>query len=349
MKLKGTTLDELTNEFKIIGEPAYRAKQAFLRINRHRARSLDEFTEFSLSLRGRLKEDKSFPHLKLKHRSLSAGGTEKFMFESPEKVPSGTGNVRFRSFEAVWIVSEDRRTACISSQSGCSLNCTFCATGTLPFIGNLRAWEIVDQVYDMIHYRQEPVTNVVFMGMGEPFYNYEEVMKAADILHDAEGLNLGAKHITISTAGVVPKIHRFIDENRPYNLAISLNHPDHSQRSSVMDIDERYPLVDLLDAAKRYTVETGRTVTFEYVLIPEVNMSGENLKQLISIARGMKCKINLIPLNTAFNGWKRPSEEQVSSFQAALRQAGILAFNRGSPGLDVDGACGMLALRTQNE
>jgi 23S rRNA (adenine2503-C2)-methyltransferase len=266
------------------------------------------------------------------------------MFESPELVPSRNES-RKRIFEAVWIVSEDRRTACISSQAGCSLNCSFCATGTLPFVGNLTAWEIIDQVYDLMHLRQEPITNIVFMGMGEPFYNYDEVMKAADILHDPEGLNLGARHITISTAGVVPKIHQFIDEERPYNLAISLNHPDKQNRKTVMDIDERYPLEELLDSARRYTRELSRPITFEYVLIPEINMSSDHLEQLIAIARSVKCKVNLIPLNTALNGWSRPTVEQVSAFQAGLRHAGILAFNRGSPGKEVDGACGMLALR----
>ena len=345
--LKGKSIEELSDWFGTIGEPSYRAKQAFLRLYRHRARSLDDFSEFPKSLRMSLQDTAALPSLHLRHRSLSPGGTEKFVLESPEVVSARNDPGRRRTFEAVWIVSENRRTACISSQAGCSLNCTFCATGTLPFVGNLTAWEIVDQVYDLMHYRGEDVSNVVFMGMGEPFYNYDAVIKAADLLHHADGMGLGARHITISTAGVVPKIHQYIDERQPYNLAISLNHPDPSQRESVMDIDARYPLSELLDAAGRYTRELRRTITFEYVMIPEVNMSDKNLKQLIDISKKLRCKINLIPLNTAFNGWRRPTVEEASAFQEGLRRAGILSFNRGSPGKEVDGACGMLALKMQ--
>lgn len=341
INLKGKLPEELAEQFNEIGFPAYRGKQAFMRLNRHLATSIDEFTEFPKELRNNLVN--ALPSLTLVERTDSTNDTEKFIFEYQ---PNGEKSSKFRSFESVWIVSKDRRTACISSQSGCSLNCSFCATGTLPFKGNLDSWMIVDQVYQMIAARQyEKLTNVVFMGMGEPFYNYENSIKAAHILNHPHGLGLGARHITLSTAGVVPMVHRFIDEKQPFNLAISLNHPDPEERGKIMDIDLRFPLADLLEAAKRLNRELKRPVMFEYVMIPDINMDKANLKRLIKIAKSIDCKINLIPLNTNLQGWRRPTDIEASEFQIELRNAGILAFNRGSPGINIEGACGMLALQ----
>lgn len=339
--LKGKFPEELAEEFRQMGEPAYRGKQAFMRIYRHRATSIEEFTEFPKALRESLAP--AFKTLRMLERSHAPEGTEKFIFDY---APDGEKHSRFRSFESVWIVRKNRRTACISSQSGCTLNCAFCATGTLPFAGNLEAWMIVDQVYNMMLSRPDEVlTNIVFMGMGEPFHNYDNALRAAHLLNHPHGLALGARHITLSTAGVVPAIHRFIDEKQPFNLAISLNHPDPEQRKDIMDIDAKYPLNELIDAARRLNRELRRPVMFEYVMIPEQNMDAANLKRLIQIARRVNCKINLIPLNTNLQGWRRPTEAEVEEFQLALRQAGILAFNRGSPGREIDGACGMLSFQ----
>ena len=338
--LKGKLPEELAAEFKAMGQAGYRGKQAFLRIYKHRATSIDDFTEFPKELRDQLQH--ALPRLTLLERSQSAD-TEKFMFDYS---PADERKSKFRSFESVWIISKNRRTACISSQSGCTLNCAFCATGALPFAGNLEAWMIVDQVMELMQMRlNEPLTNVVFMGMGEPFHNYDNAIKAAHILSHPNGLALGAKRITLSTAGVVPMIHRFIDEKQPFNLAISLNHPDPEKRSSIMDVNEKFPLATLIDAAKRFNRELKRPVMFEYVMISDVNMSDTNLKQLIQICKQVNCKINLIPLNTSLRGFQRPDEQQAGEFQARLRQEGILAFNRGSPGLDINGACGMLAFK----
>ncbi|MCB1137813.1 MAG: radical SAM protein [Leptospiraceae bacterium] len=348
--LNDASLEELEAFFLARGEKSFRAKQAFRRIHHLGSRCLDDFTEFSLPLREKLKQENALPGLFLKESSVSRNGTEKYIFESPEEVP-GRDGLRKRVFESVWIVSDGRdertrKTLCISSQAGCTLNCSFCATGTLPFIGNLRTYEILDQIYQIVHLRQERITNVVFMGMGEPFHNYDNVIRAARILNHPEGLHLSARHITISTAGVVPAIHRFIDERQPFNLAISLNHPDPEKRKPLMDVTERHSLQELLQAARRYTTELRRRITFEYIMIPGQNMDPEDLDKLIRIARKLRCKINLIPLNTTLQGWRAPTAAEIMDFQNALRNAGILAFNRGSPGKDVDGACGMLALRS---
>lgn len=348
--LNDLSLEELEDCFCDLGEKRFRAKQAFRRIHLHGARSLDEFTEFSVPLRQRLKELNALPELYCSESSVSSNGTEKYIFESPEEVP-GRDGTRKRIFEAVWIVSDGkdertRKTLCISSQAGCTLNCTFCATGTLPFIGNLRTYEILDQIYQIMHLRNERITNVVFMGMGEPFHNYDNVIRAARILNHPDGFHLAARHITISTAGVVPAIHRYIDERQPFNLAISLNHSDPEKRKELMDVTRKHSLHELLDAARRYTRELRRRITFEYIMIPDQNMGSEDLEKLIDITRKVRCKINLIPLNTTLHGWRAPSAPEMRRFQQALRDEGVLAFNRGSPGKDVDGACGMLALKT---
>ena len=371
--LKGKSLSELEELFAQLGQPKFRAKQAFRRINLHLATSLDEFSEFPKSLREQLLELDAMPVMPVRHRSLEGaraaktaqhtkhtgdgesddaaneaanlGGTEKFLFDVGGDPRRGKTEAA-KSIEAVWIVSPRRRTICISSQAGCTLNCSFCATGTLPFLGNLPAWQIVEQVYELIRIRGERNSNVVFMGMGEPFHNYENVIKAARILHHPEGLNIGARHITISTAGVIPSIERFITNREPFNLAISLNHSDPAGRADIMDVDKKYPLDKLIQAARAYTRALDRRITFEYVMIPGVNMSDDNLRRLIKIGRSVRCKINLIPLNTTLQGWRRPTADEAHRFQGALLEAGLTVFNRGSPGKDINGACGMLALQT---
>ena len=339
--LKGRSLGELEALFADLDEPRFRAKQAFRRVNLHLAQSLDEFTEMSKELRARLADLDALPQLEFVRSTKDPDGTEKGLFQTGvfgrEK--------EARQVEAVWIVSPRRNTVCISSQVGCTLNCTFCATGTLPFKGNLPAWQIVEQVYAFMRRRGEKPTNVVFMGMGEPFHNYDNVIKAARILHHPEGLNMGARHITISTAGVIPSIERFIKDREPFNLAISLNHADAEHRADIMDIDRKYPMDKLIRVARRYTREMSRRVTFEYVLIPDVNMGLRNAEKLIKIARSVHCKVNLIPLNTDFEGFRRPSPEEIEDFQELLYEGGVHVFNRGSPGRSIDAACGMLALK----
>ncbi len=356
--LKGKSLSELETLFGELGEPKFRAKQAFRRVNKHLATSLDDFTEFSKDLRVKLTELNALPELPVRHSSRDEYGTEKIVFDTGRDRRRDAEENDARLVEAVWIIpppgkagapdseKKARKTVCISSQSGCTLNCSFCATGTLPFLGNLPPWMIVEQVYELIRRRGEMNTNVVFMGMGEPFHNYDNVIKAARLLHHPEGLNIGARHITISTAGVVPSIERFIQDREPFNLAISLNHPDPKQRAEIMDVDKKHPLEKLISVARKFTKSLDRRITFEYVMIPGVNMSDDHLAKLIKIGRSVRCKINLIPLNTTLMGWRRPSENEVVEFRSRLLDAGLTVFNRGSPGKDIDGACGMLALKT---
>ncbi|HNF26097.1 MAG TPA: efflux RND transporter permease subunit [Leptospiraceae bacterium] len=215
-------------------------------------------------------------------------------------------------------------------------------------LNKLKAWQILDQIVQMEEIAGDRCTNVVFMGMGEPMHNYANVMTAAHILHDAKAFGLGAKRITISTAGVIPSIRKFIFEKQPFNFAISLNHPDPEKRKDIMGIDQRFPLKELLLTAREFTKTLGRKITFEYIMIPDVNMGEKNARLLVKLARSVNCKINLIPLNTEFNGWRRPSEEEMEEFRNMILPSNVPILNRRSPGKDIDGACGMLSLKTKN-
>lgn len=336
--LKGRTLKELSEIMVSLGEKSFRAKQIYHGLYVNRYESWEQFTTFSKTLKEKLEGLCSLTQLTVVKHLKSVDGTQKFTFASEQG----------KEFEAVWIPSGDggRKTICISSQVGCTLNCKFCATAKLEFQGNLKAHEIVDQVFQVEKIVEDNATNVVFMGMGEPFHNYFNVIRAASILHDPDALNLGAKRITISTSGVVNGIRRFIENKEPYNFAISLNHPDPNGRLQIMDIEEKFALSELLQAAKDFTRELKRRITFEYVMIPGVNMGPENANKLVKIARSLDCKINVIPLNTEFFGWRRPTKQEVAEFITLLEPAGVPILNRRSPGKDIFGACGMLASKS---
>jgi 23S rRNA (adenine2503-C2)-methyltransferase len=340
---KGKRVEELKEFLKGLGEPSYRAIQIFQGIYKHRYQNWEDFSNLPKPLRVKLAEFSSFEEMKVNHHMISEDGTQKFSFLLD-------GN---KEIEAVWIPRGDgeRKTICISSQVGCSLNCAFCATGKLKFQGNLKTWQILDQVLTVERLVGDRATNIVFMGMGEPFHNYTDVIRAAEILHHPEAWNLGGKRITISTAGVVPGIHRFIDEKQPYNFAISLNQPDPKTRSEIMDVNDKFALDKLLDAAERFVRELGRAITFEYVMIPGTNMTSEHVHLLAKIAKRIgNCKFNVIPLNTEFFGWRGPSDEEIDSFILQLKQkARVPVLNRRSPGKEIGGACGMLALSKKEE
>ncbi|MCC5816549.1 MAG: 23S rRNA (adenine(2503)-C(2))-methyltransferase RlmN [Leptospira sp.] len=339
---KGKTIQELSEFLKTLGEPAFRGMQIFQGLYKHKYRTWEEFTNLPKPLRAKLSEYIELADLPVGFHMVSEDGTQKFTF----KLEGG------KEVEAVWIPRGDgaRKTICISSQVGCTLNCSFCATAKLPFQGNLKTWQILDQVLSVERIVGDHATNIVFMGMGEPLHNYFEVMRAATILHHPEAWNLGAKRITISTAGVVPGIHRYIDNKEPFNFAISLNQPDPNTRSEIMDVNEKFGLDKLIEAAERFVRELGRTITFEYVMIPGVNMSDKHIQLLGKIARKVgNCKFNVIPLNTEFFGWTRPSDTMIEDFVTKLKSASrVPVMNRRSPGKEIGGACGMLALSGTN-
>ena len=242
---------------------------------------------------------------------------------------------------------DKRRTLCISSQAGCAMGCTFCATGQMGFMRNLSPGEIVAQVLyfaRILKERNEAVTNIVLMGMGEPFHNYDATMKAIDNLNDSDGFNLGARRITISTVGLVPAIKRFTEENRQVNLAISLHSTDNQQRSSMMPVNKKYPIEELIEACRNYAKQTRRRITFEWALIQNVNDSVEDAKKLATLLQGLLCHVNVIPLNPTqgFSG-QRSEKERIYAFRDTLERAGIPCTIRIRRGIEIQAGCGQLA------
>jgi 23S rRNA (adenine2503-C2)-methyltransferase len=248
--------------------------------------------------------------------------------------------------ESVFIPTEGRTTLCVSTQVGCKMACTFCATGYLKFVRDLKAWEIVDQLMSISHPR--PVTNIVLMGMGEPFDNYQEVMKALQLFNDPMGLKIGKRHITVSTVGITEKIQDFIDASLG-KLAISLHGTTDEQRTEIMPINKKFPLNELMDTCRKLRFRGTERITFEYILIKDFNDSDEDARRLIQLVRGIPTKINLLAYNeNPFVDFKRPAEERVLQFQNILLKNHLTSTYRRSRGRDVAAACGQLRIEAEN-
>jgi len=348
-----SSLAEMINEW---GEPQYRARQIWQGLYQHLFESPEQFTTLPKSLREKLAENFTFSNFKIRtYLDSSDGFTRKTLFELPD------GNL----IEAVLMRYGDpadnpqiatsptgrgarnRRTLCISTQAGCAMGCVFCATGQLGFKRHLTSGEIVAQVIyyaRMLRDVNESVTNIVLMGMGEPFHNYENTMAAIDRLNDKDGYNFGARRFTISTVGLVPQIRRFADEKRQINLAISLHAVDDDERLAIMPVNKRYKINDILEACKYYISQTGRRVTFEWALISGVNDTPEVARKLAHRLRGLMCHVNAIPLNPTA-GFKGEATDRQSAnlFKETLEQAGIPCTIRIRRGIDIQAGCGQLA------
>lgn len=320
------------------GEPAYRARQVWQGIYRRLADSPESLTGLPGPLRLRLGEHLSFSSSEIKAVARSKdGGTEKLLLA----LPGG------QAIEAVLMRYERRRTACISTQSGCGMGCVFCATGQMGFKRNLAAGEIVEQV--LLFARRlartgEHLTNIVVMGMGEPFHNYEATMLAIDRLNDREGFNFGARRFTISTVGLVPMIERFTQEDRQVNLAVSLHAATDDLRSQLLPINRRYPLSVLMLACRDYVRHTGRRLSFEWALIRGLNDTPEQAEALAGLLEGLNCHVNLIPLNPTKKYPGEPTQrERASAFSDHLVRRGIACTIRLRRGIDIQAGCGQLA------
>ncbi|MEK6609906.1 MAG: 23S rRNA (adenine(2503)-C(2))-methyltransferase RlmN [Gemmatimonadota bacterium] len=319
------------------GEPAYRLQQILPRLWQQPVARWADASNLPASLRQDLDSEWPLGRLTLAVRQDSTDGTAKFLW----RLPDG------EAIEAVLIPEGARRTLCISSQAGCPLQCAFCATGTMGLNRNLAAWEIAAQVREML-LLAEPVkpTNVVFMGMGEPLVNWEAVGPALTILNDPEGFGIGARHITVSTVGILPGIAELAKRPEQFRLAISLHAPTSETRLSIMPIEKRYPLAKVLAAAKRFT----RRVTFEYVLIGDVNDRDEDLAALAIIAKESGALVNLLPLHPGGAPGLKPSPtRRMYWFASALRRRGVEAVLRRSRGLDIDAACGQLRIASAGD
>lgn len=339
-------LPDLEAKLKEINQPAYRARQIWQGLYQKLWASPDDFTMLSKALRQQLETLFDFSHLDPEDILESKDQeTRKTLFSLPDG----------QAIEAVLMRYERRRTLCISTQAGCAMGCVFCATGQMGFRRNLSSGEIVEQV--LYYARQlsaigETVTNIVIMGMGEPFHNYEATMAAIDRLNHPDGLNLGARRFTISTVGLVPMIERFANENRQVNLAVSLHAADDELRSSMLPVNRKYNLDQLLRACQSYVSKTNRRISFEWALIRGVNDTEAQAQQLARrlqvFRRGQValCHVNIIPLNPTyqFKG-QATTREQAQLFRSILEENGIPCTIRLRRGIDIQAGCGQLATK----
>lgn len=330
--LKTLSKHELESFILKEGLPAFRSRQLLHWIYERYAQSINEITEFTKELKERLSAKAYISNLALLDRQVSKDGTEKFLF----------GLEDGESIESVLIPDKDRLTLCISSQAGCALACRFCLTGELKLTRNLEAHEIVDQVISVSRIIEPgQITNIVLMGMGEPLANFDEVVEA--LRRMTELMRISKRRITLSTAGIAPKISELAEKAPRVNLAISLNAATDELRNKLMPVNKKYPLKILLDACRRFPLEPRRRITFEYVMLDGINDSPEDAKRLIRILKGIRCKINLIPFNS-YEGaeFKRPGDEKVINFQKILLDNNFTVLIRKSKGQDIRAACGQL-------
>ena len=352
--------DELTSTMLEMGEKKFRADQLWRSIYHETAESFDQMSTLSKPFRTTLNSKYSISTLTESMSLMSAdGSTSKSLYRLHDGELIETVMMRYETDGH----RRNRKTACISTQAGCALGCTFCATGQQGLRRNLTVGEIVAQVIEMqrIAYAEDEsqvesgkrtkgelqgVTNVVFMGMGEPLANYKNTMAAIRVLNDGQGLNIGARHITVSTVGLVPQILQLADEELQINLAISLHAPDNRTRSQTMPINQRYPVEDLIRACHTYADKTKRRIFFEYVLLKEQNDSLEQAQKLGRLLNGLHCHVNLIPVNPTKEGpFERTDLEAAKAFQSGLKQYGIPSTLRMEKGIDINAGCGQLRER----
>ncbi len=347
---------DLFNLIQALGQPNYRAKQIWQGLYKHLWSSPQDFTNIPKSLRQELEDRFSFSNLiHVKTTSSSKEEAEKYLFTLNDGRAIETVLMFYDEtpqFEhQEHIMERKRRSLCVSSQVGCALGCVFCATGQMGFVRNLQCGEIVEQVLyaeRRLRTSGERLTHVNFMGMGEPFHNYQEVILAIEILNHPEGLNLGVRRFTISTAGLVPAIRRFTNEQHQINLAVSLHAADDDLRSQLMPINRKYPLEELIDACREYTQKLRRRITFEWALIHKINDQLSQARKLGKLLKGILCHINLIPLNPSPGYPGRGSHpEQVSLFQSELLRQGFSCTIRMRRGTDIRAGCGQLATQLQ--
>lgn len=326
------------------GEPPYRTSQIWQGIYKNLWAAPEQFSNLPKPLREKLTaEFRFYGIMPVKSVTSRDGETTKTLFELADG----------QSIEAVLMRYNRRNTLCISSQSGCAMGCSFCATGQMGFKRHLTSGEIVEQVLyyaRLLAVEGQSVSNVVFMGMGEPFHNYEAVMAAIDRLNHPAGLNLGARRFTVSTVGLVPMIRRFAQEKRQVNLAISLHAVTDQKRSEMLPINKKYPISELMQAVREYAELTGRRVTFEWALIQGVNDSTGDAKALSQLLSGLLCHVNVIPLNptSGFHG-QGSTRERAIAFKNELERNGIPCTIRIRRGIDIQAGCGQLATQAAAE
>ncbi|MEY2600840.1 MAG: rRNA (adenine2503-C2)-methyltransferase [Verrucomicrobiota bacterium] len=339
---------EFEEKIREFGEPLYRARQIAEWLYQKRVQSFDEMTDLPRKFRNRLAEQFDFGKIDVVRVLGSHDTTRKFLFRLNDE--SLIETVLIPASPALYGSRSDRRTICISTQVGCAYGCKFCASGLEGFSRNLNPNEIVDQIVAVERESGEKIDNIVFMGMGEPLANLENVMRAIRIINAPWGLGVGARHITISTSGLAPQIRQMADESLQVRLAVSLHGATDAVRNQIMPINRRYNVETLLSACDYYATRKKQRLTFEYILIAGVNDSEEQAQILGRHAKRLSAKVNLIPYNTVHGlPWSRPAQDQQETFLSILRQRGIAATLRREKGHDIDAACGQLRLQTKRE
>lgn len=330
------SLTDLENYLVDNGLKPFRAKQIFKWLYEKRISSFSEMSDISKELQLQLENDFSIETLKIKDHQISKDGTEKFLFELADGA----------LVESVLMVFEYGFSACLSSEVGCNMGCKFCASGLLKKQRDLNASEIVLQalmIQKRLDERNERLGNIVIMGTGEPFDNYDNVMKALSIINSPYGLEIGSRHISVSTCGVVPGILKFAQDEHQYNLAISLHAPNNELRDTLMPINKAYPLEKLFDALRIYAGSNNRRITFEYLLLKGINDSEKEAKEIKNLLKGLNAYVNLIPYNSVKEkDFETSSEENALRFYDLLKKNNVAVTLRQKKGDDIDAACGQL-------
>lgn len=337
------TFPQLIEWLKENGEPKFRAKQIFEWLYQKRVSSFQDMSNLSKQLRDKLSSHFTITTLKTVIQQTATDGTIKFLFELHDGY----------SIETVLMRHDYGNSVCVTTQVGCRIGCTFCASTLGGLKRNLEAGEIVAQVVNVqkaLDELDERVSHVVIMGIGEPFDNYDEMLAFLKIINDDQALNIGARHITVSTSGIIPRIYNFADEQMQINFAVSLHAPNSEIRSRLMPVNRAYKLPELMKAINYYTSKTGRRVTFEYGLFGGVNDQNEHAEELATLIKNIKCHVNLIPVNyVPERDYVRTPKKQIFEFEKILKKRGINVTIRREHGHDIDAACGQLRAKERKE
>ncbi|MCX5678650.1 MAG: 23S rRNA (adenine(2503)-C(2))-methyltransferase RlmN [Candidatus Omnitrophica bacterium] len=335
--IKNLSKAELGPALEELGAEDYRAKQIFRWLYKSGVRSFDEMTDLSDELRHKLKGRFHITHpVMLDSRRSASDGTTKYLLKLEDA----------STIETVFLPEGERATICLSSQVGCKFACSFCASAPFGFVRNLKASEILDEVIFVKSKNPgAPVTNLVFMGIGEPFDNYDNVLRAVRLFNDPDAFNIGARKITISTCGIIPGIERLADEALQVELSVSLHSADDDLRSKLVPINKKYHIKELIRACDEYIKKTNRVITFEYILIKGANASPIDALKLVKLIKNVKCKVNTIAYNKIrIKGYSGPSLTEIKAFLGILKDNGINVTHRKSKGEDIDAGCGQLRI-----
>ena len=337
--IKDYNFEDLKKEFESFGEKSFRASQVYEWIYKKKATSFDEMTNLSRDLRDKLNQNYNLGLFTIEKKLVSKDGTKKYLFD----INDSKGSL----IETVLMEYHHGFTVCVSSEIGCPMGCKFCASTGIKFDRGLTPGEIIEQIMAIEREENIKVSNIVFMGIGEPFDNYDNVMKAIGILNDPKALEIGSRHISVSTSGIVPRIYDFANALYQCTLSISLHSSNNKVRSEMMPVNKVYPIEELIKACKYYIEKTNKRISFEYALAKDNNDNLKDAAELVKLLKGMLCHVNLIPINKIENGkFEKSSNENIIKFRDYLNDNGIVATIRRELGSDIEAACGQL--RRQN-